>query len=171
MDELFAAVSASAAPLLIGGAVERLQLFLEPLQPFRDRVRLRRTALVEQLASKHALLLESVKEATSDEPMRGYVRAPQGSEPDRIGEFTSETFRLFAIFHRLEVLGFFVRAGHGLLLLTTVLGLIGVVLAFFVPPARATLVVCGLTIVAVQVLSIASVYFSARKLDDYEDVT
>jgi len=168
MTGLWEAVTASAVPIVIGGATERLHLFLEPLQTVRDRVKLQRKALIERLATKHADLLRDVQE---DVYAPGFVVAPKGSDEDKIGAFTFETFRLFAIFYRLEVLGWIVRTGHLTLLCSTILGLVGLILSFLVPDSRTIVLATGLSIGGVQALIVLAVFLCGRKLDDYEEIT
>lgn len=172
MADLWEAVTASAVPVFIGGATERLHIFLDPLQSVRDRVKLKRKDLIERLATRHADLLETVQSdiQVSGELLRGLVAAPQGADKDKIGAFTFETFRIFAVCHRLELLSWAIRSGHLTLLCTTILGLVGVTLSFLVPASRFVVLVTGLSIGAVQVLVVLTVYSCARKLDEYEEV-
>lgn len=173
MTGLWEAVTASAVPVVIGGATERLHLFLEPLQSVRDRVKLQRKALIERLASKHADLLRDVQAdmEVSRDVLRDFVVAPRGSDEDKIGAFTFETFRLFAICYRLEALGWIVRTGHLILLCSTILGLIGLILSFLVPDARSIVLATGLSIGGAQALIVLAIFLCARKLDDYEEIT
>lgn len=173
MSGLWEAVAASAVPLIVGGATERFHLFLEPLQSIRDRVKLQRKALIERLADKHSDLLRDVQSdlQVSGDFVRGLVVAPQGTDRDKIGAFTSETFRLFAVFYRLETLGWVVRTGHLTLLFTTILGLVGLILSFLLPASRSVVLVTGFSIGGLQALVVVSVFLCARKLDDYEEIT
>jgi hypothetical protein len=136
-------------------------------------VKLQRKALIERLASQHADLYQAVRgdvEVTGDFT-RGLVIAPKDADKDRFGAFTDETFRLFAIFHRLEVLAWVVRTAHTTLLTTTILGLVGLVASFLAPEWRPLVLPSGLSLAAVQTLVVVITYACARRLDSYEDIT
>jgi hypothetical protein len=168
-DQLLHALAASAVPVILGGALEHLKLFLEPLQPFRDRVKLKRTALIEQLAAKHANLIRLVVEQASGESL-GYVIPPKGEESDTIGGFMHESFRMHKVCNRLEALVFLVQGCHWLLMLTALAGLAAIFVALFFPPTREAIVTFGLVITSVQICAIFLVKLSAGKLDVYEDI-
>jgi len=173
MSELWQAVVASAIPVLIGGVAELLRAYTEPLQSFRDRTKLQRKTLIERLASKHADLLREVQRdvQVSGEFLREFVAAPLGADRDRIGEFTNETFRLFSVFYRLEAIGRTVRNIHYFLLASTILGLVGLLLAVFVPESRSVVLIAGVSVAGAQSLAVLTVFLCARKLDDYEETT
>jgi len=170
MDELWLAVISSAVPIVLGGLTERFNFFLEPLQDFLDRVKRKKGSLIESLATKHADLLAGIRQLGPDDLLRGYVTGPRNSDPDMIGAFTEETFRLVQIFQRLGMLTFVVRTGHTVLLFTTVAGLVGVVCSFLVPTYRPLIFDAGLIVAGIQIACVFVVYFAARKLDVYDEV-
>jgi hypothetical protein len=117
---LWSGLIASTVPVVVGAATVHFRIFIEPQADFRNRINLRRKALIEQVASRHAALLQHVRSITEDDLLRGDGR----EEPDLVGDLTSEVFRVFTVFQRLEVLRVVVRVAYLILFITIALGLL-----------------------------------------------
>jgi hypothetical protein len=142
-------------------------MFVETQAEFRRRIGLRRNTLVEKVATKHAALLKHVRSITEDDILRGDGR----EEPDLVGDLTSEIFRVFTVFHRLETLGLIVRIAYGVLFVTIALGLLGALGAAAFTSARSYAFVAGVALVIVQFLTVAVIMIASNKLEVYEDVS
>lgn len=170
MDDVWAAVSAAAGTILVGGVTPHLNLYLEPIRDFRSRMSAQKRDLLVRLAGRHAEVLRDLARAT-DEPLRSFVVAPKTAEPDKIDGYTSEMFRVVGVFARLREFDRRIRAGHTILFATTCLGVVGVIASALIPAARPYVLTGGLCSLALQFASIGAVFHTARTLDDYEEVT
>jgi len=177
---MWASLVASIVPIVLGSLATYFKPFIESQADFRSRIKLRREALLEQLADKHADLLQHVRRVMSDDLLRGYglkftpddlPGVHGGKEPDLVGDLTRETFRLFAIFHRLETLRIVYRSAHTVLLVTVCLAIFGALAACLWVGARPWIPYVMYILIAVQVCFFALLYWSSWKLETYEDVT
>lgn len=158
---------ALVVPFLLGSLAAYFKPFVESEKDSRKRIKLRREALLEQLAGKHAALLQHVRRMTGDDLLRGDGR----EEPDLVGDVTGETFRLFMIFHRLETLRLVIRVAYVGLLVTVCLAVFGALLSWLWGDARPWLVFFGIGLIVVQVSFVGLLYWSSCRMEMYEDVT
>jgi hypothetical protein len=168
-DQLWPSLAASLVPLVLGGLVTLLKPFIESPKEFKKGVDLQRKALQERHASKHAALLQHLRHIITAEiePLRGDGR----EEPDLIGEMTSETFRLFTVFHRLDTLRLSVRAIYTGLLVSIFLAVLGALASIIWVDLRPWILMGGVALVVLQLGLIGTLYWASWKLDTYEDVT
>lgn len=160
------AMIASLIPILLGGVTTYYKIFLEPKKEFLSRISLKRNALIEKFAMRHVSLLNHTRKIENDSLLRGDGH----SEPDLVGEYTEELFRLFSIFYRMESLRTIVKFAYGILLITVVLGIIGFVLSIL-DILRLVVLWYSISAVIVQVFTILGVYLASNNLEQYEDVT
>ncbi|HUW83214.1 MAG TPA: hypothetical protein VMZ31_10500 [Phycisphaerae bacterium] len=99
------------------------------------------------------------------------LRGDGKENPDLVGELTRETFRLFTVFHHLELLKRVVRLAYTGLLITVCIGIVGALLAWLQIQARTWVLMVGIVLVVVQIALIALLYWSSCRLETYEDVT
>lgn len=166
-DPILPSLVASVVPIVLGSLATYFKPFVESQKDFRKRIRLRRDALLEQLAGRHAALLQHVRRITPDDLLRGDGR----EEPDLVGDLTGETFRLFTIFHRLEALRLAVRVAYTGLLVTVTLGILGALVSWVWGEVRPWIFVGGIVLVVAQIALVGLLYWSSCKLETYEDVT
>lgn len=162
------ALIASAVPVVLGAVTVHFKLFIEPQSDFRSRISLQRKILLEQIASKHATLLRSTR-LIVDETLRGVVCGR--GEPDLVGEFTCELFRVFTVFHRLDTLKLVVRCAYWFLLVTIIAGILGFLAACVFAQARNYVFLGGLVLIIAQVMIVVAILVVSNKLETYEDVT
>ena len=162
-----ASAIAALIPVVLGAVTTYLSIFIESEREFRQRIGLRRSSLTEKLATLHAALLNHARKIDDNSLLRGDGRI----EPDLVGDYVAEMFRLFTIFHRLEVLKLFVRLGYLTLFCTIAGGIGAAVLSALAEPTRVYVLWYGIAAVTVQVVVILAVYLASCKLGQYEDVT
>ena len=91
---------AALLPVVLGGTATYLNIFLGPKDEIRSRVSLRKRDLLEKVATQLSMLLNHARKIGDDNLLRGDGR----NEPDLVGNYTEELFRLFTISYRLETL-------------------------------------------------------------------
>lgn len=165
-DPMWPALVASMVPIVVGSVATYLRPFVESQADFRSRIRLRRAALLEHLAGRHTALLQHVRRITEADLLRGDGM----QEPDLVGELTGETFRLFTVFHRLEMLKTLVRTAYTGLLVTVSLGIVGALIAWLWSDARAWVLSIAIVLACVQIAFIGFLYWSSCRLETYEDL-
>ncbi|MGD8451461.1 MAG: hypothetical protein PVJ57_06550 [Phycisphaerae bacterium] len=158
---------ASIVPIIVGALATYFKPFIESQASFRSRVKLRRQALLEQLAVKHAALLQHVRQLPDGDLVRGDGR----EEPDLVGNLTDETFRLFAIFHRLETLRLVVRSAYTALLGTIILGAGGALASWLWIDARPWALPAGIILLSAQTGLVVLLYWASCRLETYEEIT
>lgn len=167
LDSMWQSLVAALVPIVLGSLGAYFKPYIVPYPKFCSTIKLLRQKLLEQLAVKHAALLQHVREITPDELLRGDGR----EQPDLVGDLTGDTFRLFTIFHRLETLRLVYRSVHTVLLATVCLAIFGALAACLWVATRAGIPYAMCVLVAVQVCFYVLLYWSSCKLETYEDVT
>lgn len=167
MDSLITSVLASITPVLIGLGSTLFKPYIEPIDKFRDRVNLKRSSLIEKHASKNAALIKhALATYDTDDPLRGDgIQAP-----DLVFEVTNETFRLFKVFYRIELLKKIYKVCHFIMLLATVLGVVGLLLVFLLEPFRHVILIVASILIILQIVAVIIMFFNSTKFDTYEDI-
>lgn len=164
---LWPALIASLIPIVLGVSATYFRPFVDSRSEFRGRIKLRRQALLEKLAVMHAVLLRHAAHITEDELLRGDGR----DQPDLVADYTSEVFRLFTVFHRLETIRLcFAIANTGLLVAVSA-GVLGAFCAWLWSDSRTCVLVGGVAVVVVQMVLVCLIYWCSCKLESYEDTT
>jgi len=161
------AVVVAVIPIALGGVTTYFKIFITPKDDFRNRTTLKRIGMREKVASRLTALLQHVRSLASDDVLRGDGR----EDADLVAEYIDETFRAFTIYSRLSILDSILKYAYTLLYVTIVGGLAGALLAWLVPPTRASVLWASIGIIAVQVITVLCVLLASLKLDEYEDVT
>ena len=156
---------ASVAPIAIGATAVHLRLFVEPESEFRKRISLRRKDLIEQVAARHASLLQHVRGLTDDDDLRGDGR----ESPDLVGDLAKETHRLFRDLYAMQLVRHLVRTAYFLLYLTIGLGMLGVLLTWVWSSGRTAIVPSAVLVAALQMLLVYAVMRASRTLEEHED--
>jgi len=164
---IWPALAGSLAPIIVGGAATHFKLFLDSKGDFRGRVRLHKKGLIEKLATKHATMLQHVRSLAEDDELRGDGR----ETPDLVGDLAADTFHLFAVFFRCEILSLVLKVAYHVMFATIVLGIAGLIIAWLVAESRPYILVGAIVVLIVQVSSIFGAFRASWKLDEIEDVT
>lgn len=153
-------------PVILGAASTHFKIFIDSQKDFRERVSLKKAALIEQLAMSLASLLRHSRSITADQLLRGDGR----EEPDLVGDYMQELFRVYGVVYRLELLLSWVRYGYLVLFITTCAGFVGFILAVILPELRTYTSAATIIFVTVQLLSIWAVFRWSHQLESYEAV-
>lgn len=158
---------AALLPVLLGGAATYFRVFIVSQKDFRSRIDLKRSFLLERVATLHSVLLNHARSIDRNDLLRGDGR----NEPDLVGDYTAEVFRLFTVFHRLEVLKLIAKTAHYVLFCTIALGLAGLIAMLVSDKSHPYVFWGAVAVVVVQLLTILVVLLASGKLEQYEDVT
>lgn len=170
--ELWTTLVGTAAPLLVGGVVEVLHFFLEPIQDFRSRANTKRKSLKELISQRHAELLRFYSSSAGMADLdRGYVVAPSDGDTDKAAAFTDELFRTITVFGRMAALGIFVRLTHFVLLAGCAMGALACLFVVFVEQARTLLAIGGVVLAVTQIIAVCGCNVASALLDEYDDLT
>ena len=159
------AAVAVVMPVLLGGVTTWLNIFIDPQREFRSRIDQKRAELIEGVAVQHAFLLNQCRNYDND--LRGDGR----NEPDLVGEYTGRLFKLFVIFHRLELLKLVVRCAYWALFALIALGVLGFLCNLLFDETRQVVLWYGVVAVLIELSVIGVVFATSQKLEQYEDVT
>ncbi len=163
------AIVSALLPVLVGGGLtQRLSPFLEAREKFRKRVDVLQASLRERLAGMHTDLLNRVVAvALTDDVLRG----DDLNQPDLVGRHTRETFRLFKIFHRLEVALRVIGVVDAFLFGSAIVGVVLLLLSVLVPQGASVIVIVALSVLLLQITAAILAYAASRRIDGYEDTT
>ncbi|MBE3037699.1 MAG: hypothetical protein IMZ62_02640 [Chloroflexi bacterium] len=161
------AILAAVVPILLGGVTTHFHLFIPAKGDFRRRTRLKRNVLCEKVATRLVALCQHLRCLPADDSLRGDGR----EEPDLVGEYCGESFRVFAVYRRLDILDSIIKYASVALYSSVVLGIAGALLAWLLPSARWWVLIVSVMLIGAQVLTVFVVQMACWKLDDYEDVT
>ena len=167
-SETLLSIVTAVVSVVLGGVATHFKLFLPSKDNFRNRTRLKKTALTEKMAGHLTVLLQRVRSLSElDDPLRGDGR----EDPDLVGDYSTESFRTFAIYHRLEVLDRTIRRSYFLLYLSIALGIIDALLAWLVPTTRGWVIGTALGLIGIQMITVFVAQLACWKLEEYEDIT
>ena len=153
-------------PILIGAGTAYFNIFIDSQREFRERISLKRQILTEQLATKLATLLNHLRNITDDQVLRGDGR----EEADLVGDYSQELIRSFRIFHRMDLILFWVRFSYMALFVTTAIGLLGFLFSIFIPELRLAISYGVVVVVVLQILTVSFIFLAAQRLETYETV-
>lgn len=157
---------AAVAPTIIGAATTHFQPFVEPQAAFRQRTKLLREQLIEKVAVRLTALFRHARQA-ADDALRGDGR----DDPDLIGDFTRETFRLVRIFQRLDGGLRIFAFVNGFLYWSCAFAVLALPLVLTFEETRPYVVGFGFGLIFLQVLAVFSSIRAARRLDEFEETT
>lgn len=157
---------AAVAPTIIGAASTHFQPFVEPQTDFRQRTKLLREQLIEKVAVRLTALFRHARQATDDA-----LRGDGHDDPDLIGDFTRETFRLVRVFQRLDG-GLRVVDGVNVFLYwTCAFAVLGLPLVLTVDATQPYVVGFGFGLIFLQILAVYSSIRAVRRLNEFEETT
>ena len=154
-------------PVIWGVVTVYLKIFIDPQKDFRARIDLKKKELLDRLAMQHLTVLKqclNIEENT-------FARGDGYNEPDLIGDYKDRVFKLFTIFHRLEVLKLAVKAAYWLLFALISLGFLAFLVNLVFDEARAIVFWCGVVAVLMELGVAAGVHAASQRLGQYEDIT
>lgn len=162
-----ATVIVALIPFALGCVTTYFQLFVDPPKEFRERIKLKRKELLERVAMMHATLLNHSRRIDSDEALRGDGR----EEPDLVGDYDRELFRLFSIFHRVEFIRLIVRVSYWIIYAAVAIALAAAIVASMFDAPRKYILWIAIVLILIELIIVAVVYFANEQLEGYEETT
>jgi hypothetical protein len=157
----------AVVPVLLGAVTTWLKIFIDPQGEFRRRINLKRNDLLERVSLLHATLLNHSRRIDDDKLLRGDGH----NEPDLVGDYAHRVFKLFAIFHRLEILKLVVKVAYWMLFTLIGLGILALLVNVLFDELRVVVLWYGVGAVVLELGLIAVVFAASQRLEQYEDVT
>ena len=162
-----ASAYAGFVPFVTGGLLALFRPWMISEDDVRQRIGLHRKASNEKVCIALHRVLSQVLNLPGPAALRG---APP-NEPDIIGEYVAETFRIFAVIHECEVIHQRIRALYAWLLISCATGLGGVFVALLWDNARPYVTLVCVAIIVVQFICVLTIRSFERRLGECERTT
>lgn len=157
---------AAVIPIILGGVTTWLKIFIDPQKDFRSRIDLKKKDLLERVALQHLALLNHCLSIDDDTLLRG----DGYNEPDLVGDYAGRVFKLFTIFHRLELLKLVVKVAYWLLFMLIGFGVVALLVNLVFDETRAIVFWYSVGAVLLELGVIGAVFAASQRLDQYEDI-
>ena len=163
----------AAVPLAFGLLTRLTNAFFERPQDFRNRLALLEKYLVESLSQRLDELLDRFRLALgTDELMRGSrIQSKNTDEKhssDSIYTFILELYKTMRIVRVVEEIKSIVLFGQWVLLMTSLLGIILVIVIWSIQDYFVTFKLLSVIILSVQIVVVIIIFFQVNRLRHYE---
>lgn len=150
---------------MIGGLLAHFKPWLTTEDEIRNRIDHRQTGA---LGSSFKVASSS---ACSSIDYAAQLRGAPPNEPDIVGDYVAETFRIFAVVRELDLIQTGIKSHYTYLYITAAIGLVGLLIALPSEGARPYVAVVCYAAIIVQIYCVGAIRGRAKRLEVYERTT
>ena len=141
-----AAVYVPLLSVITGGILGKLKVFLPDENLIENKTGIKREELFENIAKNYQALLNTSLKMPDKYNMRG----DPPRKPDLLADHVTEFFRVFTIVREFDVIRRRIRTAYSVLFATTLLGILGVVLALVWDASRPVVAIVAVLAILTQ---------------------
>ena len=157
-----AAVYLPVLAALTGGVLSKVKPFLPDEEQAENKIDFKKQAMFEKVTRA----VQEVLKAALKMPDIVDLRGNPPREPDRIADLVNEVFRVLHIVREFDAILLGIRRGFSVLFFTTVLGLVGFLLALFWDVSRPVVAIAAIVLILSQIGVVCIVRRQAARVKD-----